>query len=886
VVPFQPCTHFMSRPRYANKLTGFFTASLEYRQIFALWGLAGVGFVCTYIRIPALTQGRKTQIALEFAQSMKQRLSVFWVRADTLTNFMADYSQILEALEPNSAKPTEQDGSTSLLEKTRNRLEELSGDWLLILDNADHLDQFLGTSSESENSSSISQCVPRRGRILITTRDRRFQGTVAAASDGMCVDLMSEEEAEALLMKSIPQHLVKRQGANSFMAKELVEELGYLPLAIAQAAANIVDQQLSFAEYVRLFREKKGRMNLMQTPANDFATTDPRNAIQSVQVTWEISIDVLRKQSPLSVVFLRYLACFHWRDIPLVILQELPDFKELTIVEFLKVVKRPLGLSLIEQMEDDSGEFTTYSLHPFLHELMLKELDAAERWRHLEPAVALMSNLLPYNSDAKNDWALATFLSPHAARHVELAREIDCKSQPLALVMFRLSSIYGQTNMLKAGADIATSSVHMASELWGRDDTILFYFRKNSLDRLNDAARYLEAEKEAATLLKMLGEATLTQELGDIVVEKQRVSIQSSLAVALRGLRGERVDDLEAIHRAQLQSEHINPWSGHGIVIRHNLAHTLSKQRRFEEARAINAELLQFCETEAGIRVVGKRLHLIMLNLRATIIRNDGTLNELLEEVVQIYQRVFRESHDYHGITEVDTWISTNNLCGILMQFSRFNDAGPILWETISRAITAKIKTEGMFDRSVMQVYHKAEQYLGWVSAKKGEHSKEVQQFKELLEAWRFTGRLDEAIDRPDSQIDALNTLGVFKQQQGQYEEAEKYHKQALEINLAFCESKDMQGLLRYNIMLAIARSGRIEEAEAYRLKYLTLIAQSENNYGDLDTRMAEFRNDESIYFQAKEMATKGVLRVDDPWYRENFKVIQRGEARYGALKK
>lgn len=55
------------------------------------------------------------------------------------------------------------------------------------------------------------------------------------------------------------------------MAKNLVEELGYLPLAIGQGAANIVDQQLSFAEYIRLYQEKKHRMCLMQTTAHDFA---------------------------------------------------------------------------------------------------------------------------------------------------------------------------------------------------------------------------------------------------------------------------------------------------------------------------------------------------------------------------------------------------------------------------------------------------------------------------------------------------------------------------------------------------------------------------------------------------------------------------------------
>jgi hypothetical protein len=114
----------------------------------------------------------KTQIALKFAQSMKQRLSVFWIRADRFTNFAADYVQILTQLVPGSDDhdPTKDDVSMTL-EKTRRKLEEMSGEWLLILDNADDLDEFLGrgTKQEDDDEFSISKFIPRQGRVLITT---------------------------------------------------------------------------------------------------------------------------------------------------------------------------------------------------------------------------------------------------------------------------------------------------------------------------------------------------------------------------------------------------------------------------------------------------------------------------------------------------------------------------------------------------------------------------------------------------------------------------------------------------------------------------------------------------------------------------------------------
>jgi hypothetical protein len=61
----------------------------------------------------------------------------------------------------------------AILEKTHDFLEETFQNWLLVLDNADSLDNFV---KASDNETSISKHMPRRGRILITTRDPRVLG--------------------------------------------------------------------------------------------------------------------------------------------------------------------------------------------------------------------------------------------------------------------------------------------------------------------------------------------------------------------------------------------------------------------------------------------------------------------------------------------------------------------------------------------------------------------------------------------------------------------------------------------------------------------------------------------------------------------------------------
>jgi hypothetical protein len=70
----------------------------------------------------------------------------------------------------NNHDPTKDDVSMAL-EKTRRELEKMSGEWLLILDNADDLDEFLGrgTKQKDDDEFSISKFIPRQGRVLITT---------------------------------------------------------------------------------------------------------------------------------------------------------------------------------------------------------------------------------------------------------------------------------------------------------------------------------------------------------------------------------------------------------------------------------------------------------------------------------------------------------------------------------------------------------------------------------------------------------------------------------------------------------------------------------------------------------------------------------------------
>ncbi|EAQ84418.1 hypothetical protein CHGG_08432 [Chaetomium globosum CBS 148.51] len=858
---------------YDETLREFFRPEMGPTQIFALWGLGGVG---------------KTQIALQFAQSMKDKLSVFWIRADSLANFIADFSRLLPLLDPEAGKSASSLDVTSLLEKTRDKLEAQAGEWLLILDNADHLGDFVGTSAKSELS--ISKYVPRRGRILITTRDRRFQGSVAAASDGLCVEPMTLSEATELLLKSVPKHLVQPSAVNTLMANDLVEELGCLPLAIAQAAANIVDQQMSFSEYVGLFRhEKRRRADLMNSPAYDFANKDPRNGSSSVAITWKISIDALERQSHLSVTFLEYLACFHWRDVPQSLLRHLPEFRDLDDISFLRLTKKPLALSLIDQTLDQDPTLSTYSVHPVLHEIMTDELSAQDKCRMLDHLMPNMSRLFPTAPyPTAESWPLASLLAPHLSRQLSLCQEVGYSSSAVATLMFSLSRFHSLSRMQEAAADLAEAGLAMAGETFGADDDLIPHFRQNAIERLDEAGRYDSVEAECSLALERL--ELRASSLDRTAYNKEKVKILTFLFNAIRGRHD--YQRLGAVNEELLRCQQLEQWSpGEDALHRHNLAYGLLRSGKRAEAKEINDELLRYCETDEGIKVVGKKLHLIMLNLKVLVMRTGTDVWLNLDEIVALYERIFLEHLSHFGINDKETWISLNNCLGSLSQALRMDEVGDVLWAVLPAAIGANVKADGSIAISMLEIYGVAMLYRDYLSKRRAVDGTETAtsratEFAQLLERWSYVAGIQKTPRPVDyvptpAELNSLNSHGVYHQFHGRYREAEAMHRRVIQ-ELRDQPDDPLNPLSHYNLMLAIARDDREDEAFAFRREHAHLIAPMEAIYGTLEQRQDERQKEMSVYEEAKALIERGSLRRSDQWWLDNGAVVGRVGSRLG----
>ncbi|KAF8442503.1 hypothetical protein BDZ91DRAFT_754977 [Kalaharituber pfeilii] len=216
----------------------------------------------------------KTQIALEYVyRHRKDYSSTFWINASSEQTTKTSFIQIMEQLIEHHAtlldspdykhigsllgiagkldsaglfsteKPEEEQQVIKAVQKWLTA--EQNDKWLLVFDNLDDLESF-----------DINDYIPPCdfGTVIITSRRR---GSTQGRR-GLEVHQMQHNEAEKLLLTSARLNLERLTSEKCKLeeaaAAEIVQNLGYLPLAIAQAGAYINIQQCLFSHYLREYK--------------------------------------------------------------------------------------------------------------------------------------------------------------------------------------------------------------------------------------------------------------------------------------------------------------------------------------------------------------------------------------------------------------------------------------------------------------------------------------------------------------------------------------------------------------------------------------------------------------------------------------------------------
>nr|WSW67809.1 tetratricopeptide repeat protein [Streptomyces sp. NBC_00995] len=224
----------------------------------------------------------KTQLAADYARSAWESGEVdvlVWISASSRSAIMAGYAQA--GAELLAADPGDPEQATKAFLAW---LEPKTGRdpcrWLVVLDDL----------ADPADIRGLWPPAGRHGRVLVTTR-RREAALTGAGRRMVTVGLFTPREAAAYVTAVLAAH-DRHEPADQING--LAADLGHLPLALAQAAAHIVDADLTCGSYRGLLADRMAKLaGLLPEPG-----ALPDDQTVTVAAAWSLSIERANRIRP------------------------------------------------------------------------------------------------------------------------------------------------------------------------------------------------------------------------------------------------------------------------------------------------------------------------------------------------------------------------------------------------------------------------------------------------------------------------------------------------------------------------------------------------------------------------------------------------------------
>ncbi|HYP39092.1 MAG TPA: FxSxx-COOH system tetratricopeptide repeat protein [Chloroflexia bacterium] len=450
-VPHRRNPNFTGREELLAELREELTSGKHAALTQAIYGLGGVG---------------KTQLATEYAYRHAGEYDVvWWVRSEEAATLAADYAALAGRLGLPEKDAREQE---VVVEAVRGWLEGKQR-WLLVFDNANGPEE-------------VNRYLPGvvKGHVIITSRNPNW-GEIASP---LQVKVLEPDKGAEFLL-----HRTRQEDEAS--ARTLSEELGGLPLALAQAGAYIEANGVTIEHYLELFQLRREDLWAGEQGPLDY---DKR----TVSITLSLAIKQVETKAPASMDLLHLCAFLGPDDIPRSMLsggkEYLPEQLGETVADELKMNKAIEALRHYSLVEVDMDR-TSLSVHRLVQAVVRDGLGGDERKVWAEAAVDVVDEAFPSESYDVRTWGECARLLPHglaATGHVE-----------------ELGIASGRAGRLLN---------HVGNYLWGRAQ---YTEAKTVLQRSVPIMSKVHGEEHSAyaTTLNNLG--MVLQDMGDLVGAKE-----------------------------------------------------------------------------------------------------------------------------------------------------------------------------------------------------------------------------------------------------------------------------------------------------------------------------------------------------------------------------
>ncbi|CUS15397.1 unnamed protein product, partial [Tuber aestivum] len=682
----------------------------------------------------------KTQVALEYVYwcASESDYDIFWVNGSGVLRFWEGFRAIGQHVQiPVASAETEEE---EFLLSVKRWLEGPdSGDWILVIDNAENEEHFTG------NYGPISKFVPQgpRGTVIFTTRSRQI--ALRQGCERIDVGRMEENEALALFAKHYGSRGSLRDGEEEAVSR-ILASLDYLPLAVVGSAAFMLETQTPPSDYWTIFQENdKRKTQLLSQPFSDIRRDV--DITESILSTYFITFDRITEQMPTAGHLLRLIAFFDRQNIPEQLLRESGVGGVDDPVEFRRSVGKLSGFSLVTSTHHENKTF--YELHRLVQLSIQAYLSPEELNKWSATALGVISRIFPKYEHELRD--ICSDYLPHALASLETSfgpgdpDTLRCLSY-LASVMSDLGK-YGESEKMNRRA------LEARGKVLGPDhrDTL------TSAINLALALQYQGKYKESEAINRRALEGHQRVHGPD---HPNTLTSVNTLA-ALLELQGKH-NESEMLNRRALKARDQILGSNHPDTLTsvNNLALVLQRQGKYDESEAANRHALEGRKKILGPDHPDTLLSVSHLAMVLSYREKYKESEEMNRYALQGREKVLGPDHP-------DTLISAGNLAVVLEYEEKYDESEKMH----RRALEGREKVLGQdHPNTLISVSG-----LAIVLCNQGKYDESEKMYRLALE-----GR--EKILGPDhpQTLTSLSNLAFVLQYQRKYDSSERMHRRAV----------------------------------------------------------------------------------------------------------
>ncbi|KAI1392901.1 P-loop containing nucleoside triphosphate hydrolase protein [Hypoxylon trugodes] len=410
------------------------TSEEQHLRSCLVYGIAGVG---------------KTQVALKYCYRYKASYdAIFWLQAESKGKLFHDALEMQRKLQLSK-----EENKDTIVETLQHWLQVTKNKWLLVFDNA----ECWGT---------LEPLIPRtaHGSVIITSQHDMF-GDMTTSN--IHLRPLNKFEGGALLAKHLGNHGHHTDDQNDINL--LCDELGGLPLAIAQIAGYITQSKSSVTAVLAKFQKRSSMAKIF----DGFTGVPALQYNRTLSNVWDVALQEL--DEPAQTV-LQVLSMLDADGVPHSLL--FGDHGCAQLLE-LKDSERAIATLATRQLvtiSKNKGE-KTYSTHRALQKSVQLRLDGNGKFQHIfQIACGLVRRKFPRQSPTQlpqNDkWNVCEQLSPHIMSLRNVYEASDKKDQLLSIEFAQLlgdvANYFWERNLTVTGLEACETAERICDGLTGK----------------------------------------------------------------------------------------------------------------------------------------------------------------------------------------------------------------------------------------------------------------------------------------------------------------------------------------------------------------------------------------------------------------------------------